>query len=139
MQKIELLLCPAVAGVAVNAPPVSPASGSCHLVGAAPTGAWAGHPHAIAGWTGNGWRFVEPVDGLQVRMLATGQGAMFRGGVWEIGLVEASEIRVGGDKVVGSRRPAIPSPSGGATSDTEARAAIGAILAALRAHGLIAT
>ena len=34
---------------------------------------------------------------------------------------------------------AIPNASGGATVDSEARAAINALLAAVRAHGLIAT
>jgi hypothetical protein len=41
-------------------------------------------------------------------------------------------------KVVGARESAIASPSGGANVDPEARAAIAAMLAALRAHGLIA-
>lgn len=46
-------------------------------------------------------------------------------------------IAVNGTKVVGNRAGAISNPSGGATVDTEARAAIGSILTALRNHGLI--
>lgn len=47
--------------------------------------------------------------------------------------------RIGGVQVVGARRPAIGDPSGGTTIDAEARAALTAILGALRTHGLIAS
>lgn len=42
-------------------------------------------------------------------------------------------------KVVGAQGAAVADASGGATVDTEARAALNALLARLRAHGLIAT
>ena len=45
---------------------------------------------------------------------------------------------VDGVKVVGSRGAAIAAPAAGTTIDSEARSAIGEILAALRLHGLIA-
>jgi hypothetical protein len=45
---------------------------------------------------------------------------------------------IGGVPVVDLQQPQISARSGGATIDGEARAAIGAILAAMRAHGLIA-
>jgi len=48
-----------------------------------------------------------------------------------------TEYRVDGVKVVGNRQPAITAPSGGGTIDAQSRTAIGAILAALQAHGLI--
>jgi hypothetical protein len=43
------------------------------------------------------------------------------------------------EKVVDEQGAAIPVPVGGATVDTEARAAIDAIIGALEAHGLIAS
>jgi hypothetical protein len=46
---------------------------------------------------------------------------------------------VAGTKVVGAQGAAVADASGGATVDTEARAALNALLARLRAHGLIAT
>lgn len=49
-----------------------------------------------------------------------------------------TEYRVDGTKVVGAQGGAITDPTGGATIDAEARTAIGSILSALRAHGLIA-
>jgi hypothetical protein len=139
LQRVEMLLCPAVAGSAGNVPPASPSSGTSYLVGAAPTGAWSGHANAIAGWTPGGWRFIDPVEGLSARVATTGESAVFRQGAWQIGVVDASEVRVGGEAVVRGRRPAIATPAGGSTVDSEARTAISAILASLRAHGLIAT
>ena len=49
-----------------------------------------------------------------------------------------TEYRVDGTKVVGARGAAITDPTGGSTIDSQARTAIGSILSALRAHGLIA-
>lgn len=46
---------------------------------------------------------------------------------------------IGSTKVVGTQEAAVADASGGATVDTEARAAINALLARLRTHGLIAT
>lgn len=139
LQRIEMLLCPtAVAGPA-DVPPASPAEGACYIVGTAPSGDWSGQAGCLAGWSAAGWRFVEPVEGLRARMSLSGEQAVYRQGSWQTGVVDASEVRVGGEAVVRARRPAIAAPAAGATIDAEARTAIGAILAALRAHGLIAT
>ena len=53
--------------------------------------------------------------------------------------LRGSALVLQGDQVVGSRQPAIASPSGGTTTDAEARAAIEQLLSALRQHGLIET
>jgi hypothetical protein len=61
-------------------------------------------------------------------------------GVDVTGNVNASgEYRVDGTKVLGNQQAAIADPAGGATVDTEGRAATASILAALRAHGIIVT
>jgi hypothetical protein len=56
-------------------------------------------------------------------------------------LVDGRSLRTGlfidGEQVVGKRGAAIPAPSGGASVDTEARAAVSQILEGLRQHGLI--
>lgn len=52
----------------------------------------------------------------------------------------AQHYVVGNKRVVGSRKAAIPAPTGGVTIDAEARTAIAAIIAAMKAtggHGLI--
>lgn len=51
----------------------------------------------------------------------------------------SSHYEVGGVQVVEAQQPAIPDAAGGVTIDVEGRAATNAILAALRAHGLIDT
>ena len=69
----------------------------------------------------------------------SGLRAEFRSGGWTIGTVVAGKIEIGGVQVVGAQAAAIASPSGGSTVDSEARTAIGLMLAAMRQHGLIAT
>jgi hypothetical protein len=54
-----------------------------------------------------------------------------------MGALRGTQLIIGGLQVVGSRRAAIPAPTGGTTVDLEARTAIDQILAALREHGLV--
>ncbi len=135
---LDLAVQASVLAVGTNVPPASPANGSAWIVGAAPTGGWAGQARAIAGWTAAGWRFVAPREGMTAWSIADGQAARFVGGVWTLGVLAGSRVSIGGNDVVGGRRAAISDPSGGTVVDGQARAAIGAILGALRGHGLIA-
>lgn len=68
----------------------------------------------------------------------TGLKACFDGREWQFGIVAAGELRIGGERVVSARRPAIARPVGGNLVDAEARTALLGILAALESHGLIA-
>jgi hydrogenase maturation factor HypE len=63
--------------------------------------------------------------------------AAYRGGAWEMGVVRGSNLTIGGQQVIGPRAAAISDPVGGTQVDAEARAAISALLAALRQHGLV--
>jgi len=135
---IDALLHAAVEGVGITTPPAVPGIGQSWIVGATPTGDWAGQAHALASWTDGGWRFQTPVPGLGVTLAATGTQARWDGEAWRVGDVRAERVLIGGVQVVGARRGAIPAPAGGATVDAEARAAVAAILSALRTHGLIA-
>jgi hypothetical protein len=138
LQRIDMLLCPAVEGPALASPPASPGAGACYLVGTAATGAWSGQDGAIAAYTDGGWRFVAPIEGGQVLDRASGQLLVRRSGVWESGVVRAEELRVKGLTVVRQRQPAVADPVGGSVVDAQCRAALASILATLRTHGLIA-
>jgi hypothetical protein len=135
---LDLAVWPAVQAVGLAVPPADPAEGQAWIVGAGATGAWAGQADALAGWTGGGWRFVPAVEGAGVWVAGAGVAARYAGGAWRVGDVHAARVVVDGVPVLGARQAAIAAPAGGATVDAEARAAVAKVLAALRAHGLVA-
>ncbi|MDB5702738.1 MAG: hypothetical protein JWL66_2937 [Sphingomonadales bacterium] len=135
---VDIAVQPVVQSIAPVLVPTNPAVGQCWIVGAAPIGDWTGEGGALAGWSAGGWRFVAPFEGMTVWSIADGLCARRAGSVWIVGQVTAATLVVGGQQVVGSRQASIPAPSGGATIDAQARAAVIAITAALHSHGLIA-
>lgn len=98
-------------------PPGSPVDGQCWLVGASPTGEWAGQAGKIAARQAGNWLFFVARDGMKLLNRATGQEIRYNA-AWQI-----------------AARPA--APSGGTTIDTEARSAIAAILASLTTAGIV--
>lgn len=136
---LDLLVQPVVQSVGATEPPAMPAPGDCHVVGDGAQDAWAGYDHSVAGWTEAGWRFVIPAEGMRFLIAGTMVPITFVEGVWRTGVLAASELSVNGLKVVGERGGAVAVPAGGATIDSEARAALSSIIAALTAHGLIAS
>ena len=102
----------------VAAPPANPLAGQAWLVATAPTGAFAGHAAAVAGFTANGWRFIAARTGLRVYDKAS---LCFRHYTdsWQRYVVPAT-------------------PSGGTTIDKEARTAFGNLLAKLVSAGVLA-
>lgn len=139
LARLDLAVQAVVAEVGRNTPPDAPALGACWVVGSAPTGAWAGHARALAGWTSGGWRFIAPHDGMQAWSLADDQPIRHDGGVWRVGMLRGAALFVGGAQVVSDQQPPIASPADGAVVDAQARATIIFILNAMRAHGLIAS
>ena len=115
---LDLLVQPVVEAGPQSVPPSAPGAGQGWIVGAAPTGAWAGEADALALWTAGGWRFIAPRPGMRTLRLSDGAWLRFDGATW----VEPDTIA---------------SPEGGATVDSEARAAIGALILALVGHGLL--
>ena len=138
MRLIDIVAGAAVESVGSNAPPASPVDGQCFVVGSAPSGAWAGHAKAIAGYAPGGWRFVDAVAGMNALDKASGQTAAYDGTAWSIGAIKGASLKIGASQVVGPRLAAVANPSGGAVIDVEARAAIVLILDRMRTHGLIA-
>lgn len=136
---MDALLHPAAQSAGDNAPPASPAAGQCWIVGNSPTGAWAGHGGAVATWSEGGWRFIAPLPGMLVWLIDEQLWARREASGWIVGDMPVQSVSVAGTQVLGAQRPAIANPGGGATVDTEARAALASLLSAMRAHGLIAT
>lgn len=117
LTRADLLLHCAIEGE-VAAPPSSPLAGQAWLVAASATGVFLGHSGSLAGWTGDGWRFVLPRDGLRVFDRSNAAFRLYRGG-W--------------------RRQVVPSaPGGGTTIDTEARTTIALLLERLVDAGIFA-
>lgn len=101
------------------APPATPAEGSCYRVTANPTGAWSGHQDHIALRIGGEWRFIAPVEGLLLYDRTASRMMVFRS-QWH-------------------PAPAPALPSGGTVVDTEARAAVTALVEGLRTLGVFGT
>lgn len=119
-------------------PPEDPELGQCWILGSAPEGAWIGHSGDLAGWTEGGWRFLSPCEGMRIWLGVDGGFALFSDGYWNFGATYGRVI-VAGQQVIGPRGPAIMEPTGGVVVDAEARAAILAVLLAMREHGLVDT
>jgi len=115
---LDALVQPVVEDGPQAVPPSAPAAGQGWIVGAGASGAWAGKDGGLALWTSGGWRFVAPRPGMRTHRLSDGGWLRFDGVAW----VEPGPIA---------------SPVGGATVDSEARAAIAAVILALVGHGLL--
>lgn len=135
---VDAVLHPVVQTVGDDMPPLAPEPGQCWIVGDAPTSDWAGQGDRIAAWTAGGWRFVAPVPGMAAWLADANVWALYDGSAWRIGLLPATALHINGRQVVGEQQAAIADPAGGGSIDDEARGAIGAILGALRSHGLVA-
>lgn len=115
--RTDALLHPAIEGE-TSTPPAHPEDGECWLVGTGATGAWHGEDGKLACRQLGNWLFVAPRDGLCMLDKSTGQRIVYLAG-WQ--------------------RPEPPAePSGGATVDAEARAAIAELVDALRLAGVFA-
>lgn len=133
---IDCALHPCVEGGATSDPPADPEIGESWIVGADASAAWAGFESALATWTSGGWRFTLARPGMGVWNKADGLWIHWTGTTWTAGALPAAAIEIGGVQVVGPRLPEVPGPAGGTIIDIEARAAIEALIATLKSHGL---
>lgn len=115
---IDALIQPSAEAGPQADPPSAPDSGTCWLVADDAVGAWSGRDNMLAIWTGGGWRFVRGREGMRVWRKADGMWLRFEYGQW---VVPAN----------------FEAPEGGAVIDSEARAAINALILLLRAQGLV--
>jgi hypothetical protein len=137
LQLLDFIVAGAIEEAARNDPPIAPMPGQSYLIGAAPVGEWSEFPDHVAAFGAGGWRFIAPVVGLRLVDKSTDTVATYGSAGWEVGTVRASRIVIDGQQVVGAQGGPIATPTGGTTTDVEARSAIGAMLSALRQHGLI--
>lgn len=114
---IDALLHGAVETMADDPSGLDPEPGQCWIVGAGATGDWTDRARQIALWTDGGWRFIAPVAGCRVFGIDLQADYAFDGTDW-------------------AAAPALAAPSGGTVVDTEARAAIAALVAAMLQGGL---
>ena len=120
LARIDALLHCAVEGVAAE-PPGEPAEGECWIVADTPSGAWAGRGGELAAWQAGAWLFVAPRAGMRVFDRAGGHFRLYRDGAPQ------------GWQAI----DAVAAPAGGATVDSEAREAIGNLIATLAAAGVL--
>lgn len=75
LNQLQVLLT-GVISVALNTPPGSPTQGDTYILGASPTGVWAGRANCLAGYFGTGWVFVPGNDsaGTPIAMGARHEG-----------------------------------------------------------------
>ncbi len=137
LARLDAAVQPCVAAIGTDAPPASPGSGDCWIVGNAPTGEWSGHARNLAIWTDGGWRFVEPHEGFSTWVADQEIEARFIDGTWVVGTIAGTRLVLDGVAMLGAPRPAVSAPSGGTTIDSEARVAIAAVLGVLRHHNLL--
>lgn len=115
--RIDALLHARVEAIA-STPPAAPADGQCWIVGAGPVGDWTGRAGQIACRTAGNWVFAVPQDGMAVTVGGSGQIFRFLLGDW-------------------STPAAVAAPAGGDVIDSQARAAVSALIARLVSAGVI--
>ena len=118
LARIDLLLHSSIDGQH-SSPPATPAVGAVYLVTAPAVGDFAERDSCLAGWDGDQWTFVSPLPGMRILDRTSGTYLRFTS-AWQAS-------------------PAPVPAQGGATIDSEARAAIESILAILRFAGLAGT
>jgi len=136
---LDAIVAGAVESVGDNMPPSAPVAGQAWIVGAMPSGDWAGQTGTVAIWTAGGWRFVPAREGMVFRDRASGLQIQRGGAAWSDGAITATSLVIGGNQIIGARLSGISEPGGGSTVDTEARLALGAVIVALKTHGLISS
>lgn len=115
LSRIDALLTGIVDG-SLASPPSSPGEGSSYRVLENGTHDWQGHDGEIAMYIGGAWEFAQPHDGLKIFDTAA-QTSYFYAGTW-----------------VAANEPSLP--TGGNVIDSEARAAIAALIEALKTMGI---
>lgn len=86
LRQLDGMVMPVVKQVSLNTPAASPAHGDCYIVGASPTGAWAGQAGKFTRWstTLSAWEFYTPKQGWWVADQTTGNDYYYNGSAWAV-------------------------------------------------------
>ncbi|NOD97715.1 DUF2793 domain-containing protein [Ruegeria sp. HKCCD6228] len=82
LRRLDLVVQLSVRSTDSGTPPVVPAQGEVHALGANPTGDWAGHASELAAWLDNAWHFVTPDIGWRAWDEAAGDLKFWTGTAW---------------------------------------------------------
>jgi hypothetical protein len=131
---LDRIVALGVVSRSVTAPPSSVQSGSVYIVPASEGEAWGQPPGTMMQWQGSGWLAVAARAGQLALVVDEGIVLMFRQD-WQ-SFWPVKGLEVAGRAVLGATPTNIPLPSGGSTMDTQARAAIAAIVSLLVQQGI---
>lgn len=86
LRAVDLFMMPTVKGYLTNTPPASPADGDTYIVGAAPTGAWAGKAGSVARWSSvqNGWEHYTPKNGWRLEASTLNEAYRYTSSAWTV-------------------------------------------------------
>ena len=83
---LDGMAMPNVLGYLTNTPPASPSNGDAYIIGAAPTGAWAGQGGKVTRYStvAAAWEFFQPKNGWMLQASSARESYRYTGGTWEI-------------------------------------------------------
>jgi hypothetical protein len=82
LRALDALVQIGVLAADITAPPATPAEGDRYIVGAAPTGAFAGKGQMLAAYDDGSWRFATPRTGWIAYVAGSGVLMLFDGSAW---------------------------------------------------------
>ena len=109
---LDALVMPNAKGYLTNTPPGSPSDGDLYIIGAAPTGAWAGQGGKVTRWSSvaNAWEFYAPKNGWMIQANSARETYRYTGGAWEIYYQDGAltpvvkpSVRLQWDTILGER------------------------------------
>lgn len=135
---LDVMVQLAVESATLADAPASAAAGQAWIVPASAAGVWSDKAGQIAIWTEGGWRYLQALAGMRSFINDEGCERRYESGQWTLMGERPDGFYRGGERLLSVRQGAIAGPTGGSSPDPECRAAVEAILTALRQHGLIA-
>lgn len=86
LRAVDFFSMPTVKGYLTNTPPGSPTDGDAYIIGAAPTGAWAGKAGNVCRWSSaaGAWEFFVPKNGWRIQSATLNEAYRYTSSAWTI-------------------------------------------------------